>query len=83
MFEPEVFRKHMYGIEDSICDIVGTFRRPPQLFGAPRSELAPDELCPPSLRPWLGYTKLVCILKSLFLMRDDSLERKAAVKIGT
>jgi len=24
----------MYCIEDSTCDIVGTFRRPPQLFGA-------------------------------------------------
>jgi len=35
MFESEVFRKHMYGIEDSTCDIVGTFRRPPQSFGAP------------------------------------------------
>jgi len=29
MFEPDVFRKHMYRINESICDIVGTFRRPP------------------------------------------------------
>jgi len=28
MFEPEVFRKQMYCIEESTCDIVGTFRRP-------------------------------------------------------
>jgi len=28
MFEPEVFRKQMYCIEESTCDIVGPFRRP-------------------------------------------------------
>jgi len=36
VFEPEVFRKQMYCIEESIHDIVGTFRRPPQWFGARR-----------------------------------------------
>jgi len=30
MFEPEVFRKQMYCIEESTCDIVVTFLRPPQ-----------------------------------------------------
>jgi len=30
MFEPEVFRKQMNCMEESTCDIVGTFRRPPQ-----------------------------------------------------
>jgi len=35
IFEPEIFRKQMYFIEESICDIVGTFWRPPQSFGAP------------------------------------------------
>jgi len=41
MFESEVFRKQIYFIEDSTCDIVGSFRRPPlssgdpHLFGAP------------------------------------------------
>ena len=34
MFEPEFFRKQMYSIEESTCDIVGTFRRPPQSSGA-------------------------------------------------
>jgi len=34
MFEPEVFLKQMYGIEENTCDIVGT-------FGAPRSESVP------------------------------------------
>jgi len=37
MFEPEVFWKQMYCTEESICDIVGTFRR---AF----SDLAPGEL---------------------------------------
>jgi len=35
MFEPEVFRKQIYCIEESTCDIVGTFRSLPQSFGAP------------------------------------------------
>jgi len=34
MLEPEDFRKQIYCIEKSTCDIVGTFRRPPQSFGA-------------------------------------------------
>jgi len=41
MIESEVFRKQMYCIEESTCDIVGTFRPPPQPFGAPRYDLAP------------------------------------------
>jgi len=28
MFEPEVFRKQIYCIEENTCDLVGTFRRP-------------------------------------------------------
>jgi len=28
MFKPKVFRKQIYCIEESICDIVRTFRRP-------------------------------------------------------
>jgi len=43
MFEPEVFRKQMYCIEESTCDISGTFRRP--------------ENCAPSLRPCLRNLK--------------------------
>ena len=42
MFEPQVFRKQMYCIEESTCDVVKTFRRP--------GNCAP---CPPSLRRWL------------------------------
>jgi len=36
MFEPEVFRKQMYCIEESACDILG-------LFGAPKSISAPPK----------------------------------------
>ena len=52
MFEPENFRKKTYGIEESACDIVGTFLRPLQPFrvpftdAAPRGDLAPGELWP-------------------------------------
>ena len=56
MFEFDVFRKQMYCIEESTCDIVVTFRRPPQSFDAPRNDSALGELCPPwplSLRPGL------------------------------
>jgi len=35
MFEPEIFRKQMYCIDESTCDIVGTFRRP-HSHSAPR-----------------------------------------------
>jgi len=39
MFEPEVFRKQMHCIEESTCDIVGTFR-------CPHSESAPGNRSP-------------------------------------
>jgi len=42
MFEPQVFRKQMYCIE------VVTMLR---LFGAPRSDSVPGELCPPRYAP--------------------------------
>jgi len=35
MFEPEVFLYQMQCIEENTCDIVGTFRRLTQSFGAP------------------------------------------------
>jgi len=44
MFEPEFLRKQMYCIEESTCDIAGTFRRP-------HSDSAPEELCPPRYAP--------------------------------
>jgi len=50
----EIFRKQMYCIEGSTCDIVGNFRHPPQSFGAPIVIQRPANcslLAPPSLRP--------------------------------
>ena len=47
--------KQMYGVEGSTCDIVGTFRRPPQPFGAPIVARRPGNcslLAQRSLRPW-------------------------------
>jgi len=55
MFEPEIFRKQTYCIEESASEIVGTFRRPPQSFSVPamilhpHSDSAAGELCPPCL----------------------------------
>ena len=47
MFEPEVFRKQMYCIEERTCDTVGTFWRPSQSFGA--RGIVPR--CPPLVTP--------------------------------
>jgi len=35
MFEPEVFRKEIYCVEERTCKIVGTIRGHQQTFGAP------------------------------------------------
>jgi len=54
LFEPEVFQKQMYCIEQSTCDIVGTFLVPTaQWFGAPILIHARGIVTPflPSLRP--------------------------------
>jgi len=47
------FWKQMHCIQESTCDIVGIFRRPPQSFGAPIVIRHPGNcaLLPPSLRP--------------------------------
>ena len=50
MFEPEVIRKPMYCIEESTCDIVGSFRRPSHLFGAPVVIRRPGKCAPLGLR---------------------------------
>ena len=53
MFEPEVFRKQMYCIEESTSDIIGTFQRPCShltplaVIWRPHSDSAPRELRPP------------------------------------
>jgi len=55
MLEPEVFRKQIYGIEESSCGIVGTFRRP-RSDSVLHSDPAPGELCPlaPLMTPLLA-----------------------------
>jgi len=35
VFEPEIFRRQVYCIEESTCDIVATFRQSSQSFGSP------------------------------------------------
>jgi len=47
MFEPELFRKQFHCIEESTCDMCGTFRQP-------HSDSAP----PPSLRPCVAVIHL-------------------------
>jgi len=54
MFEPEVFRKQMFCIEENTCDIVWDFSAPPAVVQDPHSDSLPGELClpwPPSFRP--------------------------------
>ena len=63
MFETEVFQKLMHCIEESTCDIVWTFRRSPQWFGA-RGNVSP---CPPLYGSALGCTQLVYFLQVYFL----------------
>jgi len=62
MFEPVVFRKQIYCIEESTCDIVGTFGRPcspsvpPAEIRLPCSDSPSGELCPlaPPVTPLLA-----------------------------
>ena len=42
MFEPDVFREQMYCIEESACDIVGTFRRLGNCASLVPSRYVPD-----------------------------------------
>jgi len=56
MFEPEVFRKQTYCIEESTCDIVGTFRRAPQRFSP----------LPPLLTPLLSFTYFLLLCHDRF-----------------
>ena len=74
MFEPEVFRKQIFCIELSTCDIVLTFRRP-------HGDSTPEELCPLTpLFTALGWTvrNWSVFYKFISLMPDDSLERKGS-----
>jgi len=50
MFEPKVFRKQMYCIEESTCDIVGPFRRP-HVNSAPPCWFSARGIVPPLIKP--------------------------------
>jgi len=70
IFETEVFRKHMFYIEGSTCDIVGTFRHPrsqwapPHWFGVPivtrRREIAPSS--PHHVAPLVPCPTVFCVV---------------------
>ena len=55
MFEPELFQKQIYSIEESTCDIAGTFRCP-RVIWRPGHCTPPF---PPSLCPWFFIIKKV------------------------
>ena len=64
MFESEVFRKPIHCVEESTCDIVGTFRRSPQSFSAPIVIRRPGNCAPlPAFVTPLG------VLRYCFLVR--------------
>jgi len=61
MFEPEVFQKQIYCIEENACDIAETFHRPAQLFSAPIMIRRPWNCAPlaPLVAP-LVVTSVMC-----------------------
>jgi len=66
MFEPKIFRKQMFRIEESTCDIVGTIRHP--------GHCAPLY---PSLRPWLSAVFCSGLLTwSAYVPYNDTLYTK-------
>jgi len=52
MFKLKVFRKQMYCVEESTCDIVRTFRAPPAVIRRPHSDSAPGNYVPLVLSSW-------------------------------
>jgi len=76
MFKPEVFRKQMYCIEEGTCDIVGTFRRPPQSFnppviGAPIVIRRPGNCAPlvtPLIRAWACWRNVPAITRQTYFV---------------
>ena len=69
------FWKQMYCIEESTCDIVATFRRPPQSFVAPRSYSASGELCPsctPLVTPLIVSNWLAGCLVSFYARKSTA-----------
>ena len=73
MFGLEFFWKQIYCIEESTCDIVGTFRRPRShsaptaVIWCPHSDSAPGELRPPC--PLVTPLVALSVFYSLVLTR--------------
>ena len=86
MFETEVFRRQMYWIEESACDIVWTFRPPPQWFGAPMVTRRPGNCSPlaPLVRRlrWSERNRSVFSQLYFFKCLMTASTGKAAVKIA-
>ena len=82
MLEPELFRKQMYCIEESTCDIAGTFRRPLQWFGCPILIRRPGKCAPltPPLIPWLDYYQLCDLLIDWLIVSCDSANKQKQYK---
>jgi len=81
-FEPEVFRKQMYCIEASTCDIVGTFRQSLRLFGAPIVIRRPKNCSP--LAPLVTPLVLAPLLFLAYINWIDSQSRvDEGVSVGS
>jgi len=75
VFEPEVFPEQVYCIEESICDIVGPFRRPMQWVGPPMVIRRPGNrgpLSPPHYAPSPSIHKLLSCINTAPLPKTFS-----------
>ena len=68
----------MYRIEETICNIAGTFRRPTQSFDALRSDSAPGELRP-RYAPAINWVRGRALNHPLFKTLCEGLESKNIV----
>ena len=65
MLESEVFRKQMHCIEESTCDIVGTFQRDPQWFGALTVTQHPRNCAPLATLRYAPGHDVNCVMRHL------------------
>jgi len=71
MFDPDVFRKQIHCVEESTCNIVVTFRRPPQWFGA-HGIVSP--LPPPRYAPVSSMAHFPIIFALAYFEKHDLLQ---------
>ena len=93
VFEPEVFRKQIYCIEESTCDIFGTFRSPSQWSDTPIFIRSPGIVPPlalsgydpgPNVRSGVGITSRFYSLKRCFEVKQNEHyfnETKMVIKV--